>query len=103
MKNLLYLAILTTIVVLSWVGFGIYNASVTSTITSDTSIAITPIPRDFNKSTIVSIKNKKVIPVDLSQKRSDQIIVSSGAASIQPVNPTPEAEDVSSFSAQVNL
>lgn len=69
-KNLLYLAIFTSFVVVSWIGFEVYNSSVTSTITPDKSIIITPIPASFDMGTIISIKSKKIIPADLSQNAS---------------------------------
>lgn len=68
-KNLLYFSILTTIVIISWISFGIYHNFTASTITADTSILITPIPGRFDDATLRQITTRYVIEADLSQKR----------------------------------
>ena len=73
-KGLLYLAMLTTTVVASWVGFSVYHGYATSTISTDKAIIITPIPSGFDREVIENIKAKKVINADLSE----QIIETSG-------------------------
>lgn len=70
-KSLLYFAILTTAVVLSWIGFSINHNYTTSTISQDTSIRIIPIEGRFDQETIGKLKKKKVIPADLSEIRDD--------------------------------
>jgi hypothetical protein len=81
LKSLLYLAIMTTAVVASWIGFAIYHNSVTSTISSDTSIRITPIDAQFDKETIETIRQKRVIRADLSETRVEVSIIPSSTAS----------------------
>lgn len=66
-KNLLYFSILTSVIVISWIGFEVYNSHVTSTISADQSIIITPIPPTFNQETILLIKSKKIVPANLSE------------------------------------
>lgn len=68
-KNLLYFSILTTIVILSWITFGVYHNYTTSTIAPDASILITPIPGRFDDVTIRRITTRRVIQVDLSQNK----------------------------------
>jgi len=68
LKNLFYFALLTTVFVLSWIGFGIYDNFTKSTISSDTQIRIIPISSTFDTKTIDSLKTKKVITVDLQEK-----------------------------------
>ena len=68
-KNLMYLAILTTATVASWIGFSIYHNYSTSTIDDAVKIRITPIPGEFDREVIESIKSKKTIPADLSDTR----------------------------------
>lgn len=68
LKNLLYFALLTTVFVLSWIGFGIYDNFTKSTISSDTQIRIIPISATFDTKTIDSLKTKKAIPADLQEK-----------------------------------
>lgn len=67
-KGLLYLAILTATVVGSWIGLSIHHEVTTSTISSDTSIIITPIPPSFDRETIEAIKTKKIIKADLTEQ-----------------------------------
>lgn len=92
-KGLLYLAILTTVVMISWVGFGIYHNFTTSTINADTSIAITPIPPQFDKRTIEKMKSKKSIDADLNKTKAEisttpqsetPIATASSAATVTP-------------------
>ncbi|HVT01453.1 MAG TPA: hypothetical protein VHE53_04445 [Patescibacteria group bacterium] len=70
-KGLLYITLLTTAAVISWIAFSVYHSTVTSTIAPDTAIIITPIPPSFDRETIEKLKNKKVVPVDLSAGRVD--------------------------------
>jgi hypothetical protein len=72
-KSLLYLAILTAAVVLSWIGFSVHHAFTTSTITGDEAIIITPIPPSFDREVIEKIKLKKTIGADLSEQQIVQI------------------------------
>ncbi len=68
-KGLLYLSILTTAVVASWIGFSVYHNYATSTISSDTSIRIAPIKPEFDRETIGELKAKRVIKANLSETR----------------------------------
>ena len=68
-KNLLYFSIITTIVIISWISFGIYHSFTASTIAPDTSILITPISGRFDDATLRRITTRHVIQVDLSQKK----------------------------------
>lgn len=78
MKTLLYIAIFTTAVVLSWVVFGFYHSKTTTTISSDKEIIITPIPPEFDEETVGKIRLRKVIEADLSTNRK----IASGGATI---------------------
>lgn len=75
-KSLLYFAILTTTVVLSWIGFSIHHNYTTSTISQDTSIRTTPIEGRFDRETMGKLKTKKVIEADLSEIRDETTIPS---------------------------
>ncbi len=88
LKNLLYFAIFTTLIVSSWVVFGIYHSSVTSTITPDTTLIITPIPSSFDTKTINNIKTRQIIPADISLARSGGVASKSGTPSINIPSPT---------------
>ncbi|HVZ12762.1 MAG TPA: hypothetical protein VG965_07070 [Patescibacteria group bacterium] len=83
-RNLVYLTLFTSLIILSWIGFSIYHNYTTSTIDSDTKILITPIPGRFDDEVIQSIMQRKVIDADLNQRTP----VASDEASISPT-PTP--------------
>ena len=65
-KNLVYLAVFTFVIILSWIAFGIYHSYTTSTISSDTGILISPIPAHFDIDVVKNLKARKVVPADLS-------------------------------------
>lgn len=86
LKNLLYFAILTTVIVISWITFGIYHNNITSTISPDTSIRISPIPANFDIETITNLKSKEVIQADLFAGPASSI---SGTTNIPKITSTP--------------
>jgi len=92
-KGLLYIAILTAVVVASWIGFSVHHGYTTTTISSDTGIIITPIPQEFDRETIEKIRAKKVIKADLSE----QIVETGG------VNEATAAAQQATGSAQQQL
>ena len=104
LKNLLYIAILTTIVVASWIGFGIYHNSISSTISKDTEIKIIPISPSFETKTINALKVKKVIKVDLKEKINFPSITPkpSDASRSGTLQPTPTVVLQSTSSGQLN-
>jgi len=83
LKNLTYLSTFTFLIIFSWVAFGIYNNYTVSKINSGTKILITPIPSSFDLKVVENIKERTIIPVDLSQRSAS---LSSGVsqASSQP-------------------
>ena len=91
MKNLLYIAVLTTAIVVSWIVFGIYHNSITSTIQPDTNVIITPIPGNFDLETIEKIRARQIVRADLSEN--------SAVASAAPVikRPTPTISSPTPF------
>lgn len=96
-KTMLYLAILTVVVVVSWIGFSVHHSYTTSTISSDTSIRITPIPSGFDMEAIQNLKTKRVVPVDLEEIKVEASITPSPTQIISP------GAEQSSPSGQVNL
>lgn len=96
LKNLLYFAVLTTVIVLSWIVFGIYHNITTSTISDDTSIRIIPIPANFDTATIDNLKSKEVIQADLFAGSS----ISTQAGIITTL-PTPNPTPISTASGQI--
>jgi hypothetical protein len=67
-KNLLYIALLTSAVVLTWIGTSIYYSLSTSTTPVDTSKYSTPIAPAFDMTLLDSLSTRTTIPVDFSQK-----------------------------------
>lgn len=68
-KNLVTLAIFTTMIVIVWIGFNIYHNFATSTVSNDINIRSTPIENTFKTKTIEdNLKSRKEITVDLSEK-----------------------------------
>ena len=91
-KGLLYLAILTAVVVASWIGFSVHHGYTTSTISSDTSIIITPIPASFDREIIEKIKAKKVIKADLSEQIVDTGQLNEATPEAQPATGSAQQE-----------
>lgn len=105
-KNLLIIAILTTLVIVSWIIFTVIHSSVSTTIPKDVSSIIAPIPASFDKQTIDLLKTKKVIPADIGESKA---IIS---PTIQPsTTPNPildplrfeEQKNVATPNSQLNL
>ncbi len=67
LKNLVYLTIFTTFIVLVWIGVTIYHNFSTTTISEVTQIQIVPIKATFDRETISNLKKRKQIKADLSQ------------------------------------
>lgn len=72
-KNVLYLAIFTFIVILSWIAFGVYHNHTASTITNDAQILITPIEPQFDNETIENIRQRNIIQANLELLRVDTV------------------------------
>lgn len=64
-KDILFLAISSFIVVAAWIGFNLYHTYVTSTITPELQTSITPITPEFDMVTINKLKfRNQVIPLN---------------------------------------
>lgn len=68
LKNLVNIAILTTIVIAVWVFVSIYNSFTSSTITTNVARQIEPIAPNFNKDAVSNLLQRNFIPTDLSEK-----------------------------------
>ncbi|HVZ67470.1 MAG TPA: hypothetical protein VG917_04345 [Patescibacteria group bacterium] len=99
LKGLLYITLLTTAAIISWIAFSIYHSNTASTIAPDTAIIITPIPAQFDRETIEKLKTKKVVEVDLGAQRvdlpitTDQAGASNSAKTIETQQASPSAEE----------
>lgn len=63
-KDILFILIAVTLLVIAWIVFNIYHNSATSTISSTLSTSILPIAPNFDTKTISNLKEReKVVPV----------------------------------------
>lgn len=85
-KNLLYLSIFTTVVVVSWIAFAIYHNFASSTIPETTAATITPITPTFDLTTLQDLETRSKVAVDLS---TNSPFASSGPVSSRSAEPTP--------------
>lgn len=67
LKNLVNIAILTTIVIVVWVFVSIYNSFTQSTISTNVAKQIDPISPGFNINTITDLQQRTFVPTDLSE------------------------------------
>lgn len=94
LKNLVYFAFFTTFVVLVWVGLGIYHNFSTSTIPTNVSVQIKPLPASFNTDALDSLKTRLIVPPDLNQAAASR---SAGVQTVTiqlqtTVTPSPSVE-----------
>lgn len=85
---LLYLLLFTSIVVISWIIFNVYQAAIGTTISQKIAIEITPIKPDFDSKVIEKIINReKVSPVyDAASAQIPLIPTGTSSASITQQN-----------------
>lgn len=88
MKNIVYFAILTTLVVASWVIFGIYHNYTNSTIGLDTASLIKPISPGFDHGVIDKIHRREKIEVNLSETVVDVAPTATATGSSQQASPS---------------
>ena len=75
-QQLLLLFIYTFIIIVAWIAFNLYNTSVTSTITQEQQIQVTPLNPAFSEQTIDKLKTRENItpsyqlPVEILQAPS---------------------------------
>jgi hypothetical protein len=82
------------IVVAAWVGFNVYHHFVTSTITSDLQMAITPITPDFDTSVLEKLRSRERVVPDF--QFSGGAASNSGEISITPATPSIASSSASS-------
>lgn len=91
-KNLVYIAILSTATVASWIGFSVYHNYTTSTIEDATKIRITPIQGEFDREAIERIKSKRTIPANLNEQRVVVTISPTQETEVSDSTPSGEVE-----------
>jgi hypothetical protein len=104
LKNILYLSIFTTVVVAAAVFLSIYHNFTSNSVSADTTIQVEQIPDSFDATTVDAIKDRKVVPVDLSVT-----LLSSGAqtspatSSAKQSAPTPTPREVSPLTSPTEV
>jgi len=84
-KDILFLAASSFIVVVAWIGFNLYHIYVTSTVSEDVQIQLTPINPVFDQLTMQQLKTREDIkPIFDSPKIAVSPIPSEQAASPTP-------------------
>ena len=58
-KDILFIFISSFIVVVAWIGFNLYHIWITSTISQDLQLELTPINPDFDQRTIQQLKTRE--------------------------------------------
>jgi len=71
-KNLLFILVPSTIVVIAWIGFGIYNKAVSTTLTTSQTASIQPITGTFDMRVFDLLKKRQVV---LPVSQADEIPV----------------------------
>ncbi len=94
-KDILFILISSFIVVTAWIGFNLYHIWVTSTVSEDVQLQLTPIDPNFDPATIQQLKSREHID-PLYEQRANP----SQAATVTPTPATgesPVASDASRF------
>ena len=96
LKNVFYLAILTTVVVATWIASTLYYSITNPTVTEDISAHTTPISPSFDTEIMDQVGNRIQVQVDLSDTAEyiippeDEISESTSSADIEAApSPTP--------------
>lgn len=84
LKNIAYLSIFTTFVVLVWISLTVYHSFTSSTITRDVDIQILPLSPTFNTSVIESLQAREPLPVNLSTTISTPSAVTTPVPNVTP-------------------
>lgn len=83
LKNLLYLSIFTTFVVIVWIGLSVYHNYTTSTLSSATQIQIEQIDPSFNIQAVEKIKKRTQIRADLQDSTFQDVASNEGTNSAE--------------------
>jgi hypothetical protein len=106
-KNIFYLAVFTTVVVVTWIASSVYYRIVTPTTPQDTNQYTTPITPNFDLDTLSQLGQRIQVPVNLSEQGdylTDPLKPNSGSESAELLDleeeeivpATPEPTDVPS-------
>lgn len=85
-KNIFYLAVLTTFVVVTWIASSVYYRIVTPTTPQDTNQYTTPITPSFDMDTLSQLGQRIQVPINLSEQGdylTDPLKPNSGSSSAE--------------------
>lgn len=100
-KDVLFLSISMFVIVALWVGFNIYHAWATSTISEDLQMQIIPIEASFDTDTLNNLKTREKIEplIELSA----QVSASPAAEETTTITPTPTEEPIQTESVIIPI
>jgi hypothetical protein len=74
-NDLLIILIPTLLCVLAWIVFNIYHSAVTPTISEEQTSQVSPISPDFDTNTILKLKNRNFIEINLQNNGTTTITI----------------------------
>lgn len=81
-KDILFILISGSVLILAWIIFNIYHNSKSTTISETTNIQIAPIDPSFNTKTIEEIKKRKNIQPIYENKKNQNLTSTNSASAI---------------------
>jgi hypothetical protein len=92
--DLIIILLTSFVVIVCWIGFNIYNKSVSSTIDDTLAKEILPIPPHFDTDTIDALNQREKIEPQFSLTQTEEASGSSSTNLVSPLDPTisPEIE-----------
>ena len=102
-RDILILLWLTFITVVAWIGFNLYHVMVTSTISEDLQLQITPINPNFDLNTISRLKSREQVdPLYQFNNNPEEAASLSATPAISP-SPVGTTVPVSTGSASIGI
>lgn len=92
-KDILFISVSMFVVILLWVGFNIYHAWATSTISEDLQLQIVPIAPNFDTQTLNKLKTREKIE-PIFEVNSQVVASPTAAQDTTLLVPTPTLEEV---------
>lgn len=96
-KDILFVLISSFILVVFWIGFNLYHIWVTSTVSEDIQMQLTPIDPTFDQKTINLLKKRETINPLYNLQSASQ------SASTNEPTPSPEPSTVPSDTSQLGV
>lgn len=97
-RNILIILIPSSILIVLWIIFSVYNRAITSTLTSTQSMAIQPIAPRFDTDVITQLKARTVVKPELTIDTSTRPVSGASQAGTLTPQPPPALESDTSAS-----